>query len=164
MLDGGNHGGNHDVLIPFDGRQSPVAAEIQRGVCRALRLLGHSVVTELPLANGRRADVVALSGAGDVLIVEIKSCLLDYQCDGKWHDYLPFCDRLYFAVTTDFPYEIIPEAAGLILADRYGAEVMREAYEERLNATRRKAMMLAFARAAALRLQLHLDPGCNYEI
>ncbi|MGV1015159.1 MAG: MmcB family DNA repair protein [Methyloceanibacter sp.] len=154
----------HDAIIPFDGRQSPVAAEIQRGVCRALRMLGHSVVTELPLANGRRADVVALSSGGDVLIVEIKSCLLDYKSDGKWHDYLPFCDRLYFAVTSDFPCEIIPEEAGLILADRYGAETMREAIEERLSAARRKAMMLAFARAAALRLQLHLDPGCNLEL
>jgi hypothetical protein len=153
----------HDAVIPFDGRQSPIAAEIQRGVCRALRLLGHSVVTELPLANGRRADVVALSAGGDVLIVEIKSCLLDYQSDGKWHDYLPFCDRLYFAVNADFPHDIIPEEAGLILADRYGAEMMREACEERLNAARRKAMMLAFARAAALRLQFHLDPGCNFE-
>lgn len=154
----------HDAVIPFDGRQSPIAAEIQRGVCRALRLLGHSVVTELPLANGRRADVVALSAGGDVLIVEIKSCLLDYKTDGKWQDYLPFCDRLYFAVRADFPCDIIPGEAGLILADRYGAELMREACEERLNAARRKAMMLAFARAAALRLQFHLDPGCNFEI
>lgn len=153
-----------DVIVPFDGRQSPVAAEIQRGVCRALRLRGHSVVTELPLANGCRADVVALSGGGDVLIVEIKSCLLDYQSDGKWHDYLPYCDRLYFAVAADFPCENIPVEAGLILADRYGAEMMREAIEERLTAARRKAMMLAFARAAALRLQRHLDPGCGFEI
>lgn len=155
--------GNSDVIVPFDGRQSPAAAELQRGVCRALRALGHSVVTELPLANGRRADVVALSGCGDVLIVEIKSCLLDYQSDGKWHDYLPYCDRLYFAVATDFPCEVIPGEVGLFLADRYGAETVREPVEERLPAARRKAMMLCFARAAALRLQRHLDPGCGFE-
>ncbi len=135
------------------------------GACAgALRARGHSVVTELSLANGRRADVVALSGAGDVVIVEIKSCLLDYQSDGKWQDYLPFCDRLYFAVAADFPREIIPPSVGLILADRYGAELVREPLEERLSAARRKAMMLAFARAAALRLQLHLDPSCSFEI
>src|SRR3990170_1163892 len=115
-------------------------------------------------ANGRRADVVALSGGGDVLIVEIKSCLLDYQSDGKWQDYLPFCDRLYFAVAADFPCDVIPTSAGLILADRYGAELVREPVEERLTAARRKAMMLSFARAAALRLQLHLDPSCGFEI
>ena len=159
-----NRARSDDTVIPFDRRQSPVAAELQRGVCRALRALGLSVVTELPLANGRRADVVALSGGGDVLIVEIKSCLLDYQSDGKWQDYLEFCDRLYFAVAADFPHEIIPTSAGLILADRCGAELMREPVEERLSAARRKAMMLIFARAAALRLQLHLDPACGFEI
>ena len=95
--------GEDDRLHAFDGRQSEAAAALQRGVCRAFRALGHSVVTELPLANGRRADVVALSGAGDVHIVEIKSCLIDYRTDHKWHDYLPFCDRLYFAVAPDFP-------------------------------------------------------------
>jgi hypothetical protein len=158
-----NRARNDDTVIPFDRRQSPVAAELQRGVCRALRALGHSVVTELSLANGRRADVVALSGSGDVLIVEIKSCLLDYQTDGKWQDYLDFCDRLYFAVDCDFPCEVIPSSAGLILADRYGAELVREPAEERLSAARRKAMMLNFARAAALRLQLHLDPSCGFE-
>ena len=153
-----------DTIIAFDGRQSAAAAALQRGVCRALRALGHSVVTELALANGRRADVVALSGAGDVVIVEIKSCLLDYRSDGKWQDYLPFCDRLYFAVAADFPREVIPPSVGLILADRYGAELVREPLEERLSAARRKAMMLAFAHAAALRLQLHLDPSCSFEI
>jgi hypothetical protein len=153
-----------DAVVCLDGRQSEVAAEIQRGVCRAFRALGLSVVTELPLGNGRRADVVGLSPSGDVSIIEIKSCLIDYRTDGKWQDYLEFCDRLYFAVAADFPREVIPEEAGLILADRYGAELVREGLEERLSAARRKAMMLSFARAAALRLQLHLDPACGFDI
>jgi hypothetical protein len=151
------------IVLPFDGRQSPAAAALQRGVCRALRARGHAVVTELSLANGRRADVVALAGSGDVAIVEIKSCLLDYRSDGKWQDYLPFCDRLYFAVAADFPCDVIPPSVGLMLADRYGAELVREPVEDRLPSARRKAMMLAFARAAALRLQLHLDPSCGFE-
>ncbi len=150
---------DQDPLLIFDGRQSDAAAALQRGVCRAFRALGHSVVTELPLANGRRADVVGLSQSGDILIVEIKSCLTDYRTDGKWHDYLDYCDRLYFAVDSDFPSEVIPQETGLILADRYGAELVREPVEERLNAARRKAMMLCFARAAALRLQHQMDPG-----
>ena len=70
--------------------------------------------------------------------------------------------RLYFAVRADFPCDVIPEDVGLILADRYGAELVREGMVERLSAARRKAIMLRFARAAALRLQLHLDPGCNF--
>jgi hypothetical protein len=153
-----------DAVVCLDGRQSEIAAELQRGVCRAFRALGLSVVTELPLANGRRADVVGLSPSGDVLIVEIKSCLIDYRTDAKWQDYLDFCDRLYFAVAADFPREVIPHEAGLILADRYGAELVREGLEERLSAARRKAMMLCFARAAALRLQRHLDPACGLDI
>lgn len=152
-----------DTLIWLDGRQSQAAAALQRGVCRNFRALGYSVVCELPLANGRRADVVGLSPSGDIYIVEIKSCLIDYRTDGKWHEYLDYCDRLYFAVAADFPCEVIPEDAGLILADRYGAELVREPAEDRLNAARRKAMMLCFARAAALRLQHHLDPGCGFE-
>jgi hypothetical protein len=158
-----NDTNGQDQVLCLDGRQSQAAAELQRGVCRTFRALGYSVLTELPLNNGRRADVVALSSAGDVLIVEIKSCLVDYRTDGKWHEYLDFCDGLYFAVATDFPCDVIPEDAGLILADRYGAELMREPVEERLNAARRKAMMLCFARAAALRLQHHVDPGCGFE-
>jgi len=154
---------HQDPLISLDGRQSQMAAELQRGVCRTLRALGHSVLTELPLANGRRADVVGLTARGDVLIVEIKSCLIDYRTDGKWHEYRDYCDRLYFAVAADFPCEVIPAHAGLILADRYGAELVREPVEERLVAARRKAMMLTFARAAALRLQHHIDPGCGFK-
>ena len=107
-----NRARSDDTVIPFDRRQSPVAAELQRGVCRRFRAQGFSVVTELSLANGRRADVVALSSGGDITIVEIKSCLLDYQSDGKWQDYLEFCDRLYFAVNADFPCDVIPVAGG----------------------------------------------------
>src|SRR6478735_8281898 len=138
-----NHSSNRklledsDSVVAFDGRQSAIAAEIQRGVCRALRALGHSVVTELSLANGRRADVVGLSPSGDIWIVEIKSCLLDFRTDGKWQDYLEFCDRLYFAVSPDFPCHGIPNDAGLMLADRYGAHLVREPVEKRLSAARR---------------------------
>jgi len=156
--------GAEDPVLAFDGRQSAVAAELQRGVCRALRALGHAVVTELGLANGRRADVVALAPGGDIWIVEIKSCLIDFQADGKWPEYQPYCDRLYFAVAPDFPCHVLPGETGLILADRYGAQLMREPLEERLSAARRKAMMLTFAHAAALRLQLHLDPACRIKI
>src|SRR4029078_13282560 len=66
-------------VFSLDGRQSDMAADTHRGICRALRGLGPSVVCELGLANGRRADVVALSPGGDIWIVEIKSCLIDFQ-------------------------------------------------------------------------------------
>jgi hypothetical protein len=151
----------NDIVVSFDRRQSPVAAELQRGICRALRARGHAVVTELSLSNGRRADVVALTPGGEIWIVEIKSCLIDFQTDGKWPEYRPYCDRLYFGVSADFPCDVLPAEAGLVLADRFGAEIVREPLEERLDAARRKAMLLAFARSSALRLQWHLDPGCG---
>jgi hypothetical protein len=110
------------------------------------------------MANGRRADVVAMSSGGDVLIVEIKSCVLDYESDGKWRDYLPHCDGLYFAVAADFPHELIPGEVGLILADRYGAEFVRDPVEERLGAARRKAMLLV-----SPTLQRRGCPACGFE-
>ena len=45
--------------VPIDGRQSEAALAIARGVRRLLRARGFATVTELPLADGRRADVVA---------------------------------------------------------------------------------------------------------
>jgi hypothetical protein len=148
-----------DPLEILDGRQSERAAEIQRGACRFLRTLGHSVVTELPLSTGHRADIVALGRNGEVWIAEIKSSLADFQSDGKWGDYRAHCDRLFFAVAADFPVDVLPGDTGLILADRYGAELVRDAPEHRLSGGRRKAVTLRFARAAALRLQSVVDPG-----
>ncbi|MCG8562302.1 MAG: MmcB family DNA repair protein [Hyphomicrobiales bacterium] len=148
-----------DPIEVFDGRQSEAAAEIQRGACRYLRTLGHSVITELPLASGHRADILSLSRAGDLWIMEIKSCLADFRADHKWPAYRDHCDRLFFAVAPDFPMDILPQETGLIVADRYGGELVREAPEHRLAAARRKAVTLRFARAAALRLHTMLDPG-----
>jgi hypothetical protein len=148
-----------DPLEILDGRQSERAAEIQRGVCRFFRMLGLSVVTELPLSSGHRADVIALGRTGELWIAEIKSSLADFQADRKWAAYRDHCDRLYFAVAADFPVTVLPEDTGLIFADRYGAEVIRNAPEHKLAGGRRKAVTLRFARAAALRLQSAVDPG-----
>lgn len=141
-----------------DGRQSEPAREIERGVGRLLRSLGHAHVSELALANGRRADVVSLSPEGDMWIIEIKSSVEDFRADHKWHEYRDYSDRVLFAVAPDFPVEILPDDAGLVLADRYGGEIIRPAPEHRLAPARRKAMLLCFARAAALRLANAIDP------
>ena len=82
---------------PVDGRQSPTAFAIARGTARFLHALGYSVVSELPLPSGRRADLVALGGDGEILIVEIKSSVADFRADQKWMDYRLHCDRLFFA-------------------------------------------------------------------
>jgi hypothetical protein len=143
---------------PGINREEPVATEICRGVCRLLEAYGLAGLAELPLPNNRRADVVALSGTGEIWIIEIKSSIEDFRSDQKWHEYRDFCDRLFFAVKPEFPNEILPPKTGLILADRYGGEVIRTAPEFRLAGAHRKSMTLRFARAAAARLQSTLDP------
>jgi hypothetical protein len=86
---------------PVDGRQSPTALAIARGTTRYLHALGYCVVSELPLPSGRRADLVALGGDGEVLIIEIKSSIADFRADQKWMEYRLHCDRLFFATVVD---------------------------------------------------------------
>src|SRR5262249_47494016 len=123
-----------------DGRQSPAAFDICRGVARVLKAHGLAVVGEVTLASGRRADLIGLSPQGDIWIVEIKSSIQDFRSDQKWHEYRDFCDRLLFGVAPTFPSEILPGDAGLIVADRYGGDLVRPAPEHRLPAPRRKAV------------------------
>ncbi len=148
--------------FPVDGRQSPAARAIARGATRLLHTFGHSVVGELPLASGRRADLVALAADGEIWIVEIKSSIADFRADQKWMDYRMHCDRLFFATTVEVPCEIFPPDTGLIVADAFGAQIVCEAPEHKLHASTRKSMMLSIARAAALRLQSLIDPTGPY--
>ena len=141
-----------------DGRQSVAALDIARGTLRALRALGFAGTTELTLPTGRRADIIAVNGAGEIWIVEVKSGIEDFRIDTKWPEYRGFCDRLLFAVATDFPREILPGDTGLILADRFGGELARPAPYTPLAAARRKAMLITIARSASLRMQTALDP------
>lgn len=147
-----------------DRRQSQTALELQRGV---VRVLGHhavSSVCELPLASGRRADVVGITGKGDIWIVEIKSSISDFQVDQKWPDYKAYCDAFFFAVKPDFPHNILPEDTGLIVADNYGGELVRKPDQIRLPAARRKAMTLRFAHAAARRLSEATEPTLRQKV
>ena len=148
--------------VPVDGRQSETALAVARGTARLLHALGRCVVSELGLPSGRRADLVALDGSGEIWIVEIKSSVADFRADQKWQDYRAHCDRLFFATCMEVPCEIFPKDAGLIVADAFGAQMICEAPEHRLPAATRKSMMLAFARAAALRLQSLADPNGPY--
>ena len=150
------------AALPIDGRQSPTALKIARGTTRLLHSFGFSVVSELPLASGRRADLVALGADGEVWIVEIKSSIADLRADQKWMDYRLHCDRLFFATTLEVPCEIFPPDTGLIVADAFGAAIVCEAPEHRLHAATRRSMTLAFARAAALRLAALADPDGSY--
>lgn len=147
----------------LDNRQSEKAAEICRGVMRVLSGHGSVSLIEVSLPNGRRADIMALARNGTLAIVEIKSSLEDFRVDQKWPDYRAFCDELYFAVATDFPRQVIPEDTGLVIADRFGGEIVRAAPVHRLAGARRKAITLHFARVAAGRLAMLVDPAARME-
>jgi hypothetical protein len=134
------------------------AEDILRGVGRALAAADQAVLEELPLGNGRRADLVAVDRAGMIALVEIKSCRADFRADRKWSEYLAYCDRFYFAVAAGFPRALLPADEGLILADRFGGEIVREARLRTLGPARRKAMLIRFGRAAAGRLHGLHDP------
>lgn len=138
---------------------------ITKGTLRLLHSMGYSVLRELSLSNGRRADLVGLGKSGDVVIVEVKSCLADFRSDKKWQDYLPFSDKFYFAVDAKFPIDVLSEAAslpdttGIIVADGYGGDEIRSAFARKLHPARRRTVHLKMARVGALRLSAPLVTG-----
>lgn len=146
-----------DALNP----ETPVrrAAEICRGTLRLMGQLGYYGVTEMSLANNRRADIASVGPAGDIWMIEVKSSIQDFKSDSKWREYMDYCDRLSFAVSADFPLDLIPPEAGLIVADAFFGAVIREAPESRLAPARRKAVTLRFGRLAAARLSGISDTG-----
>jgi hypothetical protein len=146
------------IELRADGRQSETALAVQRGVGRLMRSHGYAVLPEFTLATGRRADVIALGMNGAIWIVEIKSSIEDFRVDQKWPEYRDFCDRFFFAIPQSLAPEIIPFEAGLIIADNWGAEIIRQPEEHVLHASRRKAVTLEFARVSAQRLHGLYDP------
>ena len=147
------------LTVSLPGPQSDAATAITRGVRRMLADHGVRGLVEFPLANGRRADILALADDGEVTIVEVKSGPVDYKTDQKWPEYLEYCDRFFFAVDADFPVELIPAECGLIIADAFGAEIVRPAPLAKLAAARRKALTLRVAQVAMARLHKVEDPG-----
>lgn len=157
--------------VPLRDSPAPlVAADVVRGVTRML--LRHDVVAiaEVPLDGGRRADLMALDARGALVIVEIKVSRADLLGDGKWTDYLQHCDRFYWAVPAGFdasPLDgaaFLPERAGVIVADRYDAAVVREAATVAMPAPARKRCTLALARRAARRVIGLTDPDAFAEL
>lgn len=145
--------------------EAPLAAQdVARGVTRLLYRQDLFAICEVPLPNGRRADMMAICGKGMLTIIEIKVSRADLLGDHKWQDYLDYCDRFYWAVPVGFGLEPFAEPAfqpgccGLIVADRYDAAVVREAPVRKLAGARRKAETLRFARRAARRLVGDIEP------
>jgi len=131
---------------------------IRKAVARLCLRFGWSPLHEVRLANGRRADILALQPNGGFVCIEVKSGLRDYLTDGKWTEYQPFCDQFFFAVDADFPRDILPPETGLIVCADRQADMLREPLCIRLPAPRRKALLERFAWLAAGRLAALEDP------
>lgn len=145
----------------------PVAIEVARGVTRLFNRWDLFAICEVPLPNGRRADLMGIDPKGQLTIVEIKVSKADLTGDGKWTDYLDYCDRFFWAVPRHLSAlldedRFLPDTAGVIVADRYDAAVLREAPHRPLAAARRKAELLRFARRAARRLSAQIDPTLGW--
>lgn len=141
-----------------------LTADVLRGTCRWLLRAGVSPLAEVPLSGGRRADILGVDAAGRLTLVEIKISLGDLRGDRKWPDYLDHCDRFFWAVPAGLPVDDLhtpafrPDITGLIIADRFDAEAVREAPWRPLNAARRKAITLNLARRASHRWLSLVDP------
>ena len=137
------------------------AYRIVRGVVRLLASLDYRPLTEFLLPDGRRVDIAAVDARGGFAIIEVKSSLADFRADGKWCCYRNYCDVFFFAVDPTFSRELLPEDVGLIVADGFEGVLLRPAPVTALNAARRRAMLLRFARTAAARLAALTDPAAG---
>lgn len=135
-----------------------VASMVRRSTARLCAALAWAALHEVPLPNGRRADILALRGDGGFACIEVKSGPRDFLTDQKWPAYRDYCDALYFAVDVAFPQALLPEEVGLIVADPTGAEVLREPPVHALAPARRRALLQRFATLAAERLAAVEDP------
>ncbi len=137
----------------------PLASDITRGAVRLLETMGFRTLTEMPLASGRRVDAIGLDGRGRFAIVEVKSSLADLRADDKWPEYRAFCDWFYFAVAPNFKLDALPDDTGLIIADRYGGEMIRSSEVTPIEGVVRRRQTLHFAHTASARLSRLLESG-----
>lgn len=140
------------------------APAVTRGILRLFNRHDIFGMAEVPLPNGRRTDVMAIDAKGHIIIVEIKCSRADLLGDGKWTDYLDYCDRFFWAAPSGFDFSLfegdglLPARTGLIAADQYDAEIVRPAPTHILPPARRKAEILRFGRRATRRLMALADP------
>lgn len=146
--------------------QTETATMVARGITRLFARNDIWCVAEMPLRNGRRADLMGVDTKGRVIIVEIKVQRGDLLGDGKWPDYLDHCDKFYWGVPPGLdrgPLEAEnyrPDCCGIIVADGYDGEILRPAPLHPLAPARRKVEIERLARCAMRRLAAVGDPDC----
>ena len=168
---------------PVSGPASAILAErtalgVARGICRLFARNDIWCLAEMPLRNGRRADLMGVDSKGRIVIVEIKVSRADLLGDGKWPEYLEHCDRFYWGLPPSLDRAcletaaFLPEQCGVIVADGYDAEILRPAPSLPLATPRRKVEVERLARTALRRCLIGLTPptrprfvyGCNRQL
>lgn len=143
------------------------AATVARGIARLFARNDIWCLAEMPLRNGRRADLMGVDPKGRVIIVEIKVQRGDLLGDGKWPDYLEFCDRFFWGVPPGLDRSPLegsdyrPDSCGIIVADGYDGEIIRPAPLQPLAAARRKVEIERLARTSLRRMTVTGDPHCG---
>lgn len=152
---------------PADDPAGPIASDVARGIARLFARNGIWCLPEMPLRNGRRADLMGVDAKGLVVIVEIKISRGDLLGDGKWPDYLDHCDRFFWGVPPGLDRSPLegeayrPDCCGIIVADGYDAEILRHAPLHSLAAARRKVEIERLARVAMRRHTVLMDAHCG---
>ena len=147
------------------------ALAVARGICRLFARNDIWCHAEMPLrptngGGGRRADLMGVDAKGRIVIVEIKVSRADLLGDGKWPDYMAYCDRFYWGLPPQLDRTCLeteafmPHACGVIVADGYDAEIVRPAPALALAAARRRVEVERLARTALRRQLIGLDPHC----
>jgi hypothetical protein len=97
------------------------AEAIKEAATSYLRSKMMAVNSEVGLCKGGRyrADLLALTFYGDTTVVEVKSSAADFRSDKKWHHYLEYANKMYFAMTAATYAKVkddIPKGIGVMLA------------------------------------------------
>ena len=102
------------ILVPPAAPSLPSdALAVARGVARLFARNDIWCLAEMPLRNGRRADLMGIDGKGRVVIVEIKLSRADLLGDTKWPEYLDHCDRFYWGLAPHLDRAVLNDAAFL---------------------------------------------------
>lgn len=109
-----------------------VTANVSDEVAKYYTSKRYCVSKEIGLCkSGRlRADFLALNIKRQIIIVEVKSCVEDFKTDKKWRKYLPYCNKLYFALTPDVWDKLkaeIPQGIGVMITSGYGITIVQNA-------------------------------------
>ena len=142
------------------------AGSLCRGIQRLFARNDVWLLPEMPLRNGRRADLMGLDPKGRIIIIEVKVQRGDLLGDGKWPDYLDFCDRFYWGLPPHLDRAVLdgedyrPDCCGIVVADGYDGEIVRPAPLHPLAAARRKTEVERIARASLRRATVGADPHC----